>query len=201
MSVLALALLGAAWWNTDGIPSTARGAKDVLLALLLCAVFVIANRYPVHIRFHTKIHIATVPLYLMALLLPPSLAALAAGIGMLIEQWMSHYLSGNLPSDIATAVGRLVIVAVLGAWTAQLLFTDYLETPLALMLVAAIMYATDTVLGAIEIAAMSDDTVGQLLICSSGKDGRLRACSISLASWGRLWRSGIRGHWPCSSHR
>jgi putative nucleotidyltransferase with HDIG domain len=57
-----------------------------------------------------------------------------------------------------------MIVAVLRAGTAQLLFTNSLETPLALMLVAAIMYTTDTVLGAIEIAAMSDDTVGQLLI-------------------------------------
>ena len=57
-----------------------------------------------------------------------------------------------------------MIVAVLSAWTAQFLFTDYLETPLALILVALVMYVIDTVLGAIEIAAMSTDSVGSLLV-------------------------------------
>ncbi len=164
MSVLALITLRAAWWISGGNLTQGAAPRNLLLALLLCAMYVIANRYPIHIRFQTKIHIATVPLYLMVLLLPPLAAALAAGVSMLLEQWLTHDLSGNKLSDSATAVSRLVIVAVLSAWTAQLLFTDYLETPLALVLVAVVMYITDTVLGAIEIAAMSDDSVGSLLI-------------------------------------
>jgi HD-GYP domain-containing protein (c-di-GMP phosphodiesterase class II) len=164
MSVLALALLGAAWWNQDGRLAQRATPQNLPLALLLCTVFVIANRYPVHVRFQTKIHIATVPLYLMVLLLPPPIAALAAGTGMLIEQWLSHDLSGNKPSDIAAAVGRLVIVALVCAWIAQFFFADYLETPLALVLVAVIMYIADTVLGAVEIAAMSTDSFGSLLL-------------------------------------
>jgi hypothetical protein len=164
MSVLALSLLGAACWYADSNLTQSASPSNLLLALLLCAMFVIANRYPIHIQFQTKIHLATVPLYLMVLLLPAPVAALAAGMSMLVEQWLSHELSGNKPCDSATAVGRLVIVAVLSAWTAQLFFTDYLETPLALVLVAVVMYVTDTVLGAIEIAAMSDDSFGSLLI-------------------------------------
>jgi HD-GYP domain-containing protein (c-di-GMP phosphodiesterase class II) len=162
--MLTLGIFGAGWYYLGSTLAHIPTFGNVVLGIFLSAAFVIANRYPVHIRFQTKIHLATVPLYLMALLLPAPAAALGAGAGMLIEQLLSRKVSGNRPSDIITAVGRLAIVAMVTAWIAQFLLADRLAVPLTFGLAAVVMYAADTVLGAIEIAAMSEDSVGRLLV-------------------------------------
>ncbi|CAA9296324.1 MAG: hypothetical protein AVDCRST_MAG93-4284, partial [uncultured Chloroflexia bacterium] len=47
--------------------------KDLLVAVCLLSAVVIAGRYPIHIRYHTKVSITSIPLYLLAVLLQPPL--------------------------------------------------------------------------------------------------------------------------------
>src|SRR5690348_13040930 len=50
-----------------------------ILAVLLAGAVVAAYYYPIHVRHQTKILLVTVAYYLLAVLVPPPLAALAAG--------------------------------------------------------------------------------------------------------------------------
>src|SRR5258708_604929 len=86
---------------------------SVLAAAGLAAAVVAAGRYPIHLQYRTKVLLTTVPIYLAATLLPPALAALSAGLGVLALQLLERQRKGSLPSDIATAMSRWVIVAAL----------------------------------------------------------------------------------------
>src|SRR5437870_1712826 len=104
MSALAAAVLAAAWANIPPLSLDAVGLQHVLVAAGLAAAVVAAGRYPIHLQYRTKILLSTVPIYLAATLLPPALAALSAGLGVLALQLLERQRKGSLPSDIATAV-------------------------------------------------------------------------------------------------
>src|SRR5689334_11463515 len=59
-------------------------AGEGLLAAGLIAGVVLAYRFPIHIHYRLKIEMSTVPIYLLSVLLPPPLAVLGAGAGMLL---------------------------------------------------------------------------------------------------------------------
>src|SRR5215467_684458 len=98
----------------------AASAETLGLGLALAAGVVVAGLYPIHIQYRTKVLLTTPPLYLAAVLLPPPAGALAAGLGVLAVQLLTRKKKGSLPSDIATAVSRWVLVACLGGWVAHL---------------------------------------------------------------------------------
>src|SRR5690348_7278660 len=85
-SALALSAVGVSYaMTTDqaaGGPPLV-GATSVLVSLILMATIVLATCYPIHLRHHLKIVMTSVPLYLLAVLLAPPLAATAAGLGVL----------------------------------------------------------------------------------------------------------------------
>src|SRR5258707_11031799 len=83
MCFLAAAVLAAAWSNTAPIPLDRAGIQTVLVAFGLAAAVVVAGLYPIHIQYRIKVLLTTPPLYLAATLLPPSVAALTAGLGVL----------------------------------------------------------------------------------------------------------------------
>src|SRR5919108_6615655 len=78
---LALVALAAAWITAPmriGGPETVR---VMLTALFLMGALVAANRFPIPVRRQQKIYMTSVPFYLLAVLVPPPLAATAAGGG------------------------------------------------------------------------------------------------------------------------
>src|SRR5437764_8687112 len=79
---LLLALLAlAASWSAGALTSPGQSTPVVaLLALALAAAVLVAYRYPIHVRHQTKVALVTVVYYLLAVLVPPPLAALTAGI-------------------------------------------------------------------------------------------------------------------------
>src|ERR687883_720117 len=83
-AALALVALAVAWITAPmriGGPET---VPVILTALFLMGALVVANRFPIPIRRHSKIYMGSVPLYLLAVLVPLPLAATAAGVGMLV---------------------------------------------------------------------------------------------------------------------
>jgi hypothetical protein len=110
-----LALL-ASWHGGVAAPSLA----SLVLTLFLLVAVVASYQYPIHIRHRTKVNMSTVPLFLMATLLPAPLAALAAGLGVLGGELSAQKVTGAYLSDIVTHVGRRTLLVLLGAIVAHL---------------------------------------------------------------------------------
>lgn len=92
----------------------------LLIAALLVGALILAQLFPIHVHQNTKVHMGSVLLYLMAVLLPPPLAGVAALIGMLAGEVLLRHERDLYVSDIASQVGRWIIVVVLGSMLAHL---------------------------------------------------------------------------------
>src|SRR3954447_11524640 len=82
LTVLAGVALGGAWLLQ---PPGALRLDQVFLTVYLTLDVIAAYQFPVHVRFRQKVEMTTIPLYLMAVLLPgPAWAATAAGLSLLV---------------------------------------------------------------------------------------------------------------------
>ncbi len=117
--LLALLSLRGAWAHArhDGMAPVV-GALP--LALVGLGAVVVAYRYPIHVRHQTKALLVTLVYYLLAVLVPPPLAALAAGLGALAGEAARVRVSGCYPSDIASEAGRRVLMVLPAALVAHL---------------------------------------------------------------------------------
>src|ERR671936_2520480 len=103
---LALVALAAAWIMAPmriGSPETVR---VMLTALGLMIAIVAANRFPIPIRRQQKIYMTSVPFYLLAVLVPPPLAATTAGVGTMLGELSMSARRGNSAGTMASEVGR-----------------------------------------------------------------------------------------------
>ncbi len=121
-ALLAVLALMVAWISpTRG----GGGGEDVTtlatLALPLCmsVAIVAAYRFPLHLRGHGKVHMASIPYYLLAALVSPPLAATAAGLATLAGELSVRGERGLYASDIAGQVGRRIVVVLLGSLVAH----------------------------------------------------------------------------------
>ncbi len=119
--VLALLALAASWRQT--VATVSRGPSvspaDIALSLCLVGAVVVSYQYPIHVRHQLKVFLFTVAYYLLAALVPPPLAALAAGLGALAGELSRRASSGSYPSDIASEVGRRTLMVLLGGMVAH----------------------------------------------------------------------------------
>jgi HD-GYP domain-containing protein (c-di-GMP phosphodiesterase class II) len=93
--------------------------EDVILAAFLTLLLVVANRFPIHIRVASKIYMGSVVLFLMAALLPPALAATAAGAGLLAGELESRSRTGNPLSVVVGQAARWMLLVLLGSLLAH----------------------------------------------------------------------------------
>jgi len=186
MCTLAAAVLAAAWAGTPLLSLDLVSLQNLLVAAGLAAAVVLAGRYPIHLQYRTKVLLTTVPIYLAATLLPPVLAALCAGLGVLVLQLLERQRKGSLPSDIATAVSRWVIVAALSSWAAHWALSGPLATALTLLAAALVMLAGDVVTSAFEIAPMSGEPPVYVMAATIQSAGVLEAAQYVLGVLGAL---------------
>jgi hypothetical protein len=104
--LLAVGALAASWLSPITQVTRPPSLTDALLAAVLIVTLVLTQRFPIHVRQNSKIHLGSVPLYLMATLLPPPVAVSATLLGMLGGEVMMRRQRGGYWSDIATQVGR-----------------------------------------------------------------------------------------------
>jgi len=114
-AALAALALAASWYDPIAAPSSRGGAGDVVLALALAAAIVAAYQFPIHVRLHMKVQLVNLPCYLMAVLLPPPLAATATALGVLGGALSVRKQRDLYPSDIACIVGGQVLIEILAA--------------------------------------------------------------------------------------
>lgn len=189
----ALLLLTLSWVNTPVLNVNENGLQMLLVAAFLSALVIQANLHPIHIRYHTKLSITTPPLYLMAVLLPPPMAALMIGVSTLVSQLATRRTRGSLFSDMATAVGRWTIIGLIGAAVAHSGASDQLTTALVLAGTALVMFATDVLTAAFEIAPMSGESPWPLMLTLLREASLMEGVQYllgmlgALAAWQQVW--------------
>jgi HD-GYP domain-containing protein (c-di-GMP phosphodiesterase class II) len=171
LATLGLSGLATAWAGALAMPLASLNPATICLAAVLTAGALAAQVYPVHVARAFKLSIVTIPLFLLASLTPPALAATCAGLAVLIGEMAQRRIKGSLPSDMALASGRFSIIVLLSGLVAHLTpppvpavavggLTLPLDAPLdrlPLLLAAAVLYLGDVLTGSLEISAITTE--------------------------------------------
>ncbi len=157
MSCCAIIALVWAWSGTEYGYTNSETIRAIPLALVLSLAVVAAGHYPIHYGHRLEMEVTTVPLYLMAVLLPPPVAAMAAGLGILTLELSQRSRKGNLLSDIATSASRWTCIGLAGALIAHLPAMGELGKPILLGAAAFVMFIGDAATVSFEIWRMTGD--------------------------------------------
>ena len=182
---LALLALAAAWIRAPMGIGGAATVPVMLLALFLIGAIVVANRFPIHIRRKTKVYMTSVPFYLLAVLVPPALAATAAGVGALLGELSMRAQRGNSAGDIASEVGRRVLVVLLGALVAHLPGEGTLRTVL-LVGAAVVLGAGDIVTCPLVLAPMTGEPPLKIIVAVARQASLMEGAQYLLGLLGVL---------------
>lgn len=144
--------------------------QHLLLGLCLVAAIAAAYHFPIHAGDHLKVELTTVPLYLLAVLMPSAhLAALMAGTGILIGELLVRKARGNYLSDVATASARWVLVVLFGGYVAHLPIEESL---MHLAAPALVLWIGDTLTLPFVLSPMRNESPLTTLI-TSAREGAL----------------------------
>lgn len=92
---------------------------DLIIAGSLIVGILLAYQFPIYIRHNTKICVISIPLFLIAALLPPALGGIAAMIGMLAGELSVRAKRGTRMVDISTMAGRWSAMVVVASMVAH----------------------------------------------------------------------------------
>lgn len=178
LGALALICLLMAWHNALAPRSiTPLDLTNVGLGFTLVAGAILAQIYQVHVSRGYKLTLLTLVVYLLATLTAPPIAALSAGAAVLIGEFTQRHVKGQYPSDIASTVGRWIIIVFVGSLLAHLP-SPYLPplrlagvtlplgaplTRLPLALAAIWMFIGDTLSVSLEIGAITGEAPHRVL--------------------------------------
>jgi hypothetical protein len=143
VSIVAVVMAAGCW----SARTSSVGARTELLTVLLVTGLFLSYKYAVHIQRGTKMCMGTIPLYLVAVLLPPALAGVAAGVGVLAGTALMGSERGLYLSDMATDAGRWVIVVLAGALVAHLRLPASLPHTFTLVSAGCVLWAGDMLTG------------------------------------------------------
>jgi len=160
-ATVAVAAATVCWFATPSF-APAMAPRLALLAMSLMAAVVAANRFPVHIRHNTKLNVSSVPLYLMAVFLPPALAALVAGIAVLLGELSVRRMRRTYLCDLVTDSGRWTIMALGGSLLAHIpVGHEFQILPLAAT--AIVLWAGDIVTSPLLLGPACQESPGRLI--------------------------------------
>jgi HD domain len=183
-STFALAVLIDSWIVTPRAAAVEPRSLLVGLFLLICAIA--ADLYPIHLRYHTKVTMMSVPLYLMAVLLPPPMAALVAGAGWLIGETLVRKERRNGWFDIEISSARWVVVAFLGALVGHLPTNSAVPVGLVLIGTAVVLFLGDAVSVSFQIAYMSGEPPWRILLAIIREGGPAESVQYLIGLLGAL---------------
>ncbi len=166
LAALGLAGLALAW----RVAPPPLDPPALALAAALGAAVVAAKLAPVHLARSVKLSLQPLPLVLLVAVVPPPLAAASAGLALLLGEFAQRRAKGSRPSDIASAVGRWTIVALLAGLVAHLRLAPPalvgvrgLAAHLPVVLAAATLYAGDTLTVALEVGTATGEAPARLV--------------------------------------
>jgi diguanylate cyclase (GGDEF)-like protein/PAS domain S-box-containing protein len=174
-------------WST--MPSTRHAFSSpfpILLASALTILVVLAYRFPIHIWHEAKVYMASVPLYLMAVLLFPPLAMVAAGLGKFGGEMAVRKQTGGYMSDIASQVGRWILVAFAGSIVAHIsIGIEGLRT-VPLVLAGAVLWLGDIVTCPVLLCPVSGLPPRRIIIMVGREAGPAEAAQYLIGILGGL---------------
>ena len=169
---LTVLAMSGAWSNVLTAGAGDLNGWTVALALLLGAAIVLAGLFPIHLRYHTKIALTTPPQFIMAVLVPPPLAALCIGTAIFSKEVLSRPQRGNTWSDILTATGRLALLGYLSSLVAHSAVSEQIGYAPALFLTALVMFSADVLSTSVELLSMTGEPYWRL-VCALVQEGSL----------------------------
>ncbi|HEX8919273.1 MAG TPA: HD-GYP domain-containing protein [Chloroflexota bacterium] len=179
LAIVAIAGLGIGCsWLVS--PPGAEAESPLRLLLLLCLVTaaIIAHWFPIHIRIGTKVYMVTVVLYLLAVLITPSLAVTGAAVAILVGEISVSSRTGNFPSDIANQTARMAIGVLLASLLAHLgLGLNSVEL-LFLTGAAVLLWAVDMVTSPFVYAPITGEPVRQIIMTTVKGAGPPEAAQV-----------------------
>jgi putative nucleotidyltransferase with HDIG domain len=134
-----ISLLVAAGWSEYSRPHW----DQVLLAVVMGGFIILADRFPIHIRYAVKVSMTSVPLFLVAVLLPLPLALLSSGIAIFLTNTLAREERGLLPIDFILDPARWMITVFLGRFVAVLPVQSPLLQNFQLFTAALMMFFAD----------------------------------------------------------
>lgn len=135
-----------------------------LLILLLLASLQLSYQFPIHIRYVTKIYMGSLPLYLIAVLLPPPIAATVAGLGLAWGELGVQGKKGTYYSDIACQAGRWMVVSLAGSVIAHLPLSGYPAHIGLLVACALALQAGDIITAPLSIVPLTGEHPGHIIV-------------------------------------
>ena len=185
--------LGVAWLHPT---ATHVPLSSGALAILLAGAVVAAYSYPLHVGHQTKVFLCTVAYYLLAVLVPPPLAVLAAGLGALGGEVSRRRASGAYPSDIAAEVGRRLLIILIGGLLAHVGGTSA-PSSLGLLGAALTLGVLDALSLPLVLAPMAGEPPRQVLVATVRATARPEAVQYVVGIVGadaalrHLWTLGL----------
>jgi putative nucleotidyltransferase with HDIG domain len=181
---VALVVLAASWVLGPKHISTG----DLALALCLIAAVAIAYRFPIYIRHNTKISVCSVPLYLMAVLLPAPLAATAAGCAIFTGEMAVRTQRGNALGDVATHAGRWIVVMLAGALVAHIPVpaTSPFLGILLLLATAVVLLGGDILTVPLTVSLLAGDSAWQVVAACLRDGGVAEAAQYAVGIVGAV---------------
>jgi hypothetical protein len=122
-------------------------------ALIVAVSF--AFRFPIHARLKTKVYTNSVPLFLLAALLPPPAAAIAAGLGQGMGELMARNRTRTQWQYTICQSARWTLIALAGSLVAHVQFAPGVSYVVPLVLAAATMLVGDLLTAPLVLAPMT----------------------------------------------
>ncbi|HET7081467.1 MAG TPA: hypothetical protein VFM49_28895, partial [Chloroflexia bacterium] len=186
MSVPALAALAILWDQATPGGAGAGSAEITLLAVILAVGVVLGAQFPIHVRAAQKMGMDSVALFLTAVLLPPPLAAVTAGVGVLTAEMISRGRRGATYSDIATTTARWVLITLLTAELVHLQGGDEAFNLLLLATGAGLMWIGDILTLPLLLTPITGETAGRVIVETVRAAGATEGAQYLLGLLGAL---------------
>ena len=169
-----LATLLVAW--RQGISrATLLHPRDLVLVGALVAGVVVAQRFPIHVRENAKVSMTEIPLYLLAALLTPPLAATAAFCGLLVGELSVRKQRGGYYSDVASQVGRFTVVVYLGSLVAHAPSPNAVTSCFLLLGTGLVMWAGDLLTGPMVFCPITGESPRTVIVGMAREAGLVEA--------------------------
>lgn len=186
--IASVAVLGLLWILWLGIDPSMQGLRlpAFLLALLLAVAVVIADAQPIQLGPHFKVSVTTIPLFMMAALLPPPLAGLTAGASVLVAEVQSRTKRLKLPAEIAATAGRWALVVFLSSTLITLPVLNQVLYPFQLVAAAAVMFLSDVLSSALELKLMSKEPFWRVTVLIARESALVETVQYALGIIGAV---------------
>jgi hypothetical protein len=148
-------------------------ASQVGLAILLVGCVALADRFPIHVRYSTKVSLISMPLFLMTALLPLPLALIAGGVAILITDLFSWAERGLVAIDIIQDPARWILILFVSHTIIHLDTRIAVSSSILLVIGAVLMFLLDVTTFSIITSLRIRDSVIDLM-----RDGLLQSYEI-----------------------